>query len=103
MRTDLEARLPRVGHDADDAPLAFADVDDDATERVVAAEEHAHRRVAEDDDGFRAFTIVVREVPAAPERDRQRPVVAGGDDLHAHRHVVVERLARRPQRVDLTG
>ena len=101
MRADLEARLPRVGHDAHDAPLAVADVDDDATERVVTAKEHARRRVAEDDDGFRPFTIVVREVPAAPEGDRQRPVVAGGDELHAHRLVVVERLARRLQRADL--
>ena len=69
--------------------------------RVVAAKEHARRRVAEDDDGFRPFTIVVSEIPAAPEGDRQRPVVTGGDGLEAHGLVVVERLARRLQRVDL--
>ena len=100
MRADLEARLPRVGYDTHDAPLAVADDDDDAADRVVVAEEHPRRRVAEDDDGFRPFTIVVREVPAAPEGDRQRSVVAGGDDLHAHRLVVVERLARRLQPAD---
>ena len=101
VRADLEARLAHVGHDTDDAPLAVADVDDDAADRVVVAEVHPRRRVAEDDDSFRSGTIVVREVPAAPEGDRQRPVVAGGDELHAHRLVVVERLTVRLQRADL--
>ena len=41
MWTDLEARLPRVGHDTHDASLAAA--------------------ADNDDDGFRPFTIVVRE------------------------------------------
>ena len=68
--------------------------------RVVAAKEHARRRVAEDDDGFRPFTIIVSEIPAAPEGDRQRPVVTGGDGLEAHGLVVVDRLAWRLQRID---
>ena len=100
-RVDLEARLPHVGHDTHDATLvAAADHDDRASEWVVAAKEHARRRVAEDDDGFRSFTIIVSEIPAAPEGDRQRPVVTGGDGLEAHDHVVVDRLAWRPQRID---
>jgi len=98
---DLKARLSSVGHDAHDAALAAGAEDDDgASEQVVAAEEHARRRVAEDDDGVRSFAVIVREIPAAPERDRQRLVIPGGDDLLAHGHVVVERLARRLEGAD---
>jgi hypothetical protein len=32
-----------------------------ASERVAAAEGHACRRVAEDDDGFRSFTVIVSD------------------------------------------
>ncbi len=99
VRTDFEARLTGVGDDTHDAPLSSRD-DHDAPEWIFTTEEHERRRVAEDDNGFGPVTIIVREIPAAPERDRQRPVITRGDDLRAHRHVDVERLARRLQRVD---
>jgi hypothetical protein len=100
-RADLEARLPHVGHGTHDATLlAAADDDDRASEWVVPAKEHARRRVAEDDDGFRSFTIIVSKMPPAPEGDRQRPVVTGGNGLEAHDLVGIDRLAWRPQRID---